>query len=152
MGSMLKRFEWLLYQNEIKIMTKKLILYVTLEFYAKWYPGPPLVSGPELTTVYTCLKTRKSQLFLLRVVEWSVHGLSACQAGQPSLIPRLWRVGCAKKQKVVQIKPIMGLWLCLYLKRHKKKNQEFRGLLSWVPSILSFSQKHKGNLPFWTLF
>ena len=50
----------------------------------------------------------------------------------------MWPLGCAKKQKFVQIKPILGLWLSLYLKRHQKKFQEFRGFLCWVPSILSF--------------
>ena len=38
-------------------------------------------------------------------------------------------LGCFEKQKVVQIKPIMGLWLCLYLQRLQKKFQEFRGFL-----------------------
>ena len=40
-----------------------------------------------------------------------------------------WLVGCAKKLKVVQIKPIMGLWLRLYVKRHQKKIPEFGGFL-----------------------
>ena len=56
-------------------------------------------------------------------------------------------LGCAKKQKYFRINPISGIWLCLYLRRHNKKFQEFRGFCCWVPSILRFGQFYKGICP-----
>ena len=63
-----------------------------------------------------------------------------------------WTIGCAKKQKYFRINPISGIWLCLYLRRHNKKFQEFRGFCCWVPSILRFGQIYKGICPKMAIF
>ena len=66
-----------------------------------------------------------------------------------SKLSELWdfSLGCNKKQKYFRIKPIIGIWLCLYLRRHHKKFQEFRGFRCWVPLILRFGQFYKGICP-----
>ena len=61
-------------------------------------------------------------------------------------------LACSKFSKslifILQIFPR----LCIYVRSHQKKFQDFRCIILAGPSILSFRQNYKGNWPFKDLF